>query len=198
MQSSRSFMRPLPMTFPDGHMKGFTHGWFTFYPGHTALICLISLKAELIPFHLMLNGLFIWSQKPEGCWGLFMKPCVHSDWQQLQILTIKASNCFSDWAIRAAWYQLFISGPSPRPCSPCQHWSLCAFDKRQNLLQDCLELVLFYYWLLSGKESEWDGSVCQVCFSLSPLSFVWPIKSSSHFLLDSTLCLFGFYIQTRN
>lgn len=71
-QSIAAFTVPLPMTFPDGHMKGFTHGWFTFYTGHTALICLISLKAELIPFGLTLNGLFIWSQKPEGCWGLFM------------------------------------------------------------------------------------------------------------------------------
>lgn len=53
-------MLPLPMTFPDAHsLGGFTHGWFTFYVGHTAMICPIGLEAELIPFPLMLNGLFI-------------------------------------------------------------------------------------------------------------------------------------------
>lgn len=55
-----ALMLPLPMTFPDAHsLRGFTHGWFTFCVGHTALICPISLEAELIPFPLMLNGLFI-------------------------------------------------------------------------------------------------------------------------------------------
>lgn len=53
----------IPMTFPDGPMKGFTHGWFTFYTGHVAL------KAELIPFGLTLNVLFVCSQKPESCWA---------------------------------------------------------------------------------------------------------------------------------
>lgn len=48
------------MTSPDAlSMRGFTHGWVTFCVGHMTLICLTSLEAELIPFPLMLNGLFI-------------------------------------------------------------------------------------------------------------------------------------------
>lgn len=102
-------------------MRGFTHGRFTFCVGYTALICPISLEAGLIPFPLMLNGLFIWGHKPQGSWATLFSDLLSDRLAGMLTLAIIKLNCFLERNFQGPHWP-FLTGI-------CYSWSMdCLMD----------------------------------------------------------------------
>lgn len=188
-----------------------TPGRFTSCSGHTALICLISLKAKLVQFPSRLMDFSYEASKEEVCGPLYVVVS-QGDWQQRQTPTITALNCFSGWELQSCLVAA-IKFWTFSSAVPVNTGLTCSWQKTEDsstipgnwsflLLENTVEIlfIISHVWVLSVQEPESTlvGSVLKVCLSSSLPSFAGPphisafsqtLKQMLHFLYITNLLL---------